>query len=791
MALVTYTAQNIFAPADENGTPRSASLQQMQVWGTEVEAIVNATATAASVFDTRASLYANLAYAANTMAWVLNDPTAAYNGIYRKSGGSGSGLWTRVADLPYGLIVASNAGLGTPNDIDAVSALPISNSSLVLLNIAETNTSSPVTVKFNGGSPLTVKTSSGQDPLAGGLVAGMVVLGSVSGSTFRLLTDQASAAIVAQAEAFAEQAETAKDQAAAYAAGLNMPAVTVKDVGKTVIVAPGGTGFQVSNFSDYVKGGRRSEGQETAEGKRVETNTVGAQNIYLFVCKMSQYTGARIEVEAFGNVGGVEFGHIYRTFDAFRVASSTSPVVRANTPDVWTPTVFGGGSAPAGFFSLGTGPDGDDQFLVAVALTSSAASTFIVPRARIMGEYVSFGAVDKSQLNKDVNDVRIFPVTGQSNAQGYNSQIFTTLAVLDQGRAQMFNRGLRTNIDLTDASEAITDSAIRALVDARESLPEDGTFSFQTTGTTFMNRYLKTVPSSVGAVTINAAVGAQAYSALKSGTIPFNNLVTAVNKARSIVGGETRAHSIPAIICEHGESNGGDSAATYAAHLLEWQSDYNTALADGHEIPFLGSQYSHASGGGPQEAWLATALAYPSRFILVGARYNFDYTDGVHLNGPSVARYGYYQARALKLWEDGQTQPFMYIESAVKTGNQIIAKVHMPIAGTSLVIDTTEVTNPGGANPYGLRYEDSLGQTIASVGLNGTDEIVINLSGSSAATGKKLYVALNPGSGTGGRTTGPRANFRDNNPDNAYIDSVGSVNLFNWLVHQTIDVTGT
>lgn len=42
---------------------------------------------------TRADLYADLAHADGTIAYVTNDPTAAYNGVYRKSGANGSGSW--------------------------------------------------------------------------------------------------------------------------------------------------------------------------------------------------------------------------------------------------------------------------------------------------------------------------------------------------------------------------------------------------------------------------------------------------------------------------------------------------------------------------------------------------------------------------------------------------------------------------------------------------------------------------------------------------------------------------
>src|SRR5690606_23464702 len=62
------------------------------------------------------------------------------------------------------------------------------------------NTAPPVTVSFNGGTALTIKTSSGNHVVPGGLVSGMTVMGRVSGETFRLASDQASAAILAQME---------------------------------------------------------------------------------------------------------------------------------------------------------------------------------------------------------------------------------------------------------------------------------------------------------------------------------------------------------------------------------------------------------------------------------------------------------------------------------------------------------------------------------------------------------------------------------------------------------------
>lgn len=48
--------------------------------------------------DTKANLLADLAWAANTIGWVVGD--GANNGIYAKSGGTGTGTWTKKGDLP-------------------------------------------------------------------------------------------------------------------------------------------------------------------------------------------------------------------------------------------------------------------------------------------------------------------------------------------------------------------------------------------------------------------------------------------------------------------------------------------------------------------------------------------------------------------------------------------------------------------------------------------------------------------------------------------------------------------
>lgn len=193
--------------------PYEPDKAQIREWGTWVEGIITGLFNGGLIYSSKAALDADLARPANTMAWVLGDATVANNGIYRKIGASGVGSWTRVSDLPFSFIIASDAGAGTPNAIQATTSIPVSSSALVWMNIFEANTASPVTVSFNGGTALTIKTNSGNNVAAGGLIAGMIVLGIVSGTTFRLVSDQASAAIVAAAEAAQAAAEAARDEA--------------------------------------------------------------------------------------------------------------------------------------------------------------------------------------------------------------------------------------------------------------------------------------------------------------------------------------------------------------------------------------------------------------------------------------------------------------------------------------------------------------------------------------------------------------------------------------------------
>lgn len=203
---MAQTAENVFRDFVTDGVASSGANKVKKAEARELfagyeAAIRGFQAGGGVVFQTKAAM--TLTYAANQMAWVIGDSTDANNGVYQKQGGSGAGSWLRVADLPYSFIKASNAGAGTANAIAATTSTPIpagDGVALITVNVTTENTG-PVTVSFNGGPALNIVTSSGNAMLAGYLKPSMMLAGFKVGSSFRLLSDIASAAIVAEAEA--------------------------------------------------------------------------------------------------------------------------------------------------------------------------------------------------------------------------------------------------------------------------------------------------------------------------------------------------------------------------------------------------------------------------------------------------------------------------------------------------------------------------------------------------------------------------------------------------------------
>ena len=236
-------------PSSDPWEPKKSEIRELL---TGYESILNGIGSqGGTVYLTRDSLYADLSADAYSMAWVVQDPVASYNGIYQKNGATMVGSWLRVQDLPYSFITATDTGLGGPNTIQATTPIPVSQSSLVILQVDKTNTASPVTIVFNGEIALTVISNNGNAIAPGGLQAGMTVMGIPTGTEFRLASDQIAGALVTQAEAAAATATTKAGEAADSAEEAEYWAEQAADANSGVSSFNTRTGFVVPMAGDY------------------------------------------------------------------------------------------------------------------------------------------------------------------------------------------------------------------------------------------------------------------------------------------------------------------------------------------------------------------------------------------------------------------------------------------------------------------------------------------------------------------------------------------------------------
>lgn len=219
---ITPTASYTFRENVVDGDPTSGinnpDLSDIRTWAEWIEQLIVTGALADATWKaTKTLLLADLAHDATAKAVVYLDMTPENNGFYEKSGASGSGTWTQLSTfLPGAQIVRATdtgASTGTAYVMATSPRLPAGDGqALVLATVPVTNTGDDPTIKFDGGTGLTIISAAGASISNGALVAGMPLVGLISGngSFFRLTTDYSSAANLAAAEA-------ARDAARNYA----------------------------------------------------------------------------------------------------------------------------------------------------------------------------------------------------------------------------------------------------------------------------------------------------------------------------------------------------------------------------------------------------------------------------------------------------------------------------------------------------------------------------------------------------------------------------------------------
>ena len=152
----------------------------------------------------------------------------------------------------------------------------------------------------------------------------------------------------------------------------------------------------------------------------------------------------------------------------------------------------------------------------------------------------------------------------------------------------------------------------------------------------------------------NHAVAAQPYEALKRGTQVFTDSVAAGGVLVDVI---------------HGESDHlqGDDQETYFNHLMEWQADYSDVL--GAETPFITDQMSSLTRNCMVSpitmAQHEAAIVNPSIF-LVGPKYQYEYSDDVHLTADSYEWLGAQHGKVMfHVLHGGGWRPLEPVSAAV------------------------------------------------------------------------------------------------------------------------------
>ncbi|WP_315759292.1 right-handed parallel beta-helix repeat-containing protein [Bradyrhizobium sp. SZCCHNRI2007] len=220
---MTLTATEVWRDYETDGVPGSGAHKpvkaEARAWGTWLEGLLKAGVTGLA-YATLTALNADLAHAANSTAMVYDDPVAANNGIYQKSGASGAGSWARIGDLPGDVVPLIVTG-GTGNAIIATAPeTPTLPGGKLYLMTPTANNTGATTIAVNGASAVAIKNAFGSSLASGSLINGSQVLMAWQTDHYQLLISAVvdGSAILADAVNARDASIAARDAAQIYAA---------------------------------------------------------------------------------------------------------------------------------------------------------------------------------------------------------------------------------------------------------------------------------------------------------------------------------------------------------------------------------------------------------------------------------------------------------------------------------------------------------------------------------------------------------------------------------------------
>ena len=283
----------------------------------------------------------------------------------------------------------------------------------------------------------------------------------------------------------------------------------------------------------------------------------------------------------------------------------------------------------------------------------------------------------------------------------------------------------------------------------------------------------------------NVAVGGRAYVELKRGTVPYNNSIRAIVRAKEKAELLGYDYEVSAIAVVHGEADLFNP--NYKDNILEWYDNYNVDIKkiteQTNDIKFLMSQtimtpyqYNDQYPNHTKSAIdVYEASKVNSNIIITTAQYPFEYTlYDPHMSAKGYRDLGGYFGLAYRQSTDILRENFVGVYPKTFTLNSNVLSIKFNVPTRPLVFDTEEVAKVKDGN-YGFVIE-SENVTIQNVEIKNGDTVKITLSGVPVGDTYISY-AYDIKEGTTLGSTANRGNLRDSNN---YISVLSKRNMYNW-----------
>ena len=387
------------------------------------------------------------------------------------------------------------------------------------------------------------------------------------------------------------------------------------------------------------------------------------------------------------------------------------------------------------------------------------------------------------------NLITILAGYGQSNGRGTRGNFGAAVPPMDPKYAstmQMFDGGpdmdVRLGVKSADFGAPISPSVLTGFQALRSVDTADNVGTTMMEGVAaslheMLDEQLSLLPSYLY---FTAARGGTNLAGLVKGTVPYENFMIAVQRAKDLAAVVGKHVWLPAVLWVHGES---DTANTsYATQLIAFWNDLNTdvkaitgQLADVQMM--MAQPSSFQSFQAPLQMLLAAEMN--SNFHVVCPGYPLPFYSGDYLHYDRVGHFklGEYCWKVVNnvLYGDRSWRPLQPESVSFNGTNQVQITFHVPVG--ALVLDPDATDKDGN---WGFQLFNGTTQVaISDKALAGN---VVTLTAASNLTTGNASVRYALSGQTDPRTAAaiPRGRLRDSDSTPSLVDGVP---LPNWCVH--------